>query len=78
MTVNGAVPPDIGTEVLEHGVRELDPVRHFLRLSSSTCIRAQNTSTRALSRAAPTVPIEASRPDSLALVVKVHEVNWVP
>jgi hypothetical protein len=48
------------------------------RLSSSTCMRAQNDSTTALSKQSPIEPIEATSPDSLARRVKAHEVKWVP
>ena len=53
-------------------------VDHLRRLSSSTCILAQNASATALSSASPTVPIDVISPLSWALVVNVQEVNWVP
>src|SRR5690606_7003568 len=53
-------------------------VSHRFRLSSSTCIRAQNDSTTALSKQSPTDPIEGTRPDWRARWVNAQEVNWAP
>jgi hypothetical protein len=45
-------------------------------LSSSTCMRAQNASTMALSNGAPTAPTEGARPASVTFWLKTQEVNW--
>ena len=49
-------------------------VRHRCRFHNSTCIRAQNDSTTALSKQSPTDPIEGTRPDLRARWVNAHEV----
>lgn len=50
-------------------------VDHRRRFRSSTCMRAQNDSTTALSYGSPTVPSEGRRPAFRAREVKAHEVN---
>jgi hypothetical protein len=49
-------------------------VFHLLELSSSVCIRAQNDSTTALSKASPTVPIDWARPAARTRWLNVQEV----
>ncbi len=41
-------------------------------------MRAQNDSTTALSKQSPIEPIDGTSPESTALRVNAHEVNWVP
>ena len=51
-------------------------VRQRRRLSSSTCMRAQNDSITALSKQSPIEPIDTARPASRARWVNAQEVNW--
>ena len=53
-------------------------VRQRRRSSSSTCMRAQNDSIKALSKQSPTVPMDGTSPESWARWVNAQEANWVP
>ena len=76
---------DVRTRLTEHPKMFLrasyeagaGPMRvfHRFRFSSSTCIRAQNDSTIALSKQSPIDPIDGRSPDSCALRVNTHDVN---
>src|ERR1700737_1001134 len=53
-------------------------VFHGLVLRSSTCMRPQNDSTIALSKALTTDPIEGARPACWTLWLNAQEVNCAP
>ena len=65
-------------QVLKIAVTSSTRVRQRCRSSSSTCIRDQNDSTTALSKQAPTPPIEGTSPDALARWLNAQEVNCTP
>jgi hypothetical protein len=62
-------------QVLKDRIGQLQRVRQRCRSSNSTCIRDQNDSTTALSKQAPTPPMEATSPEALARWLNAQEVN---
>ena len=70
-----ALPLVEDLQMLEDRVCQLDPGSPPSPSSSSTCIRARNDSTTALSKQSPMEPIEGRSPDRLARSVNADEVN---
>jgi hypothetical protein len=74
MTSAGVVP-DLDV-VVDRGGASSTRVFHLFLFRSSTCMRAQNASTMALSNGEPTAPIDGARPASLTFWLNTQEANW--